>query len=271
MTHSQYSGDLIRECAAAAPIEFTNELFPRFARFDLSVPKEWIVAPSRWGGPDDQLRDALVDAMRTVARKDPAALDSLVEAEPLGESKWMSRRSCYEPGAPTPKRYAERIVQFLLDSPDQRLDIGYSIAAGGTDTLAAISRTAIAAASSQCSDKSFADLESAILAFTPDWEWQDRFVGLTALALLRALDENRLSGGTRRRIGELERRHPDAPERGTPRPPSPEDFAAQRGGPADPADGSATHDGCPVARGDGPLSKRAGGYDSQRADRRRRA
>ena len=227
---SQYSGDLIRECAEAAPFEFANELFPRFARFDLSAPKEWIAAPIRWGSPDDQIRDTLVDAMRTVAREDPAALDSLVEAEPHGESEWITslllRAWSANPGA-----YAERIVQFLLDSPDQRLDIGYSIAAGGTDTLAAISRTAIAAASSQCSDKSFADLESAILAFTPDWEWRDRFVGLTALALLRALDENRLSGSTRRRIGELERRHPDAPERGTPRPPSPEDFAAQRVGP----------------------------------------
>ena len=97
--------------------------------------------------------------------------------------------------------------------------------------LAAISRTAIAAASSLCSDKSFDDLESAILAFTPHWEWQHRFVGRTALALLRALDEKRLSEGARRRIEELERRFPGAPERGAPRPPSPGDFAARAVGP----------------------------------------
>ena len=30
------------------------------------------------GDADDQIRDTLVDAMRTVAREDPAALDSLV-------------------------------------------------------------------------------------------------------------------------------------------------------------------------------------------------
>ena len=227
---SQSSGDLIRECAEAAPLEFVNELFPRFARFDLSAPKVWIAAPSRWGGPDDQLRDALLDAMCTVARDDPAALDSVVAAEPLGESNWMSALLLRAWSANS-ERYAERIVRFLLDLPDQRLDIGYSSAAGGTDMLAAISRTAIAAASSRCSDESFADLESAILAFTPDWEWQARFVGLTALAVLRALDENRLSESTHRRIEELERRHPDAPERGTPRPPSPEDFAAQWVGP----------------------------------------
>ena len=51
VTHSQYSGDLIRECAAAAPIEFTKELFPRLARFHSSVPKEWIVAAEPVGRP----------------------------------------------------------------------------------------------------------------------------------------------------------------------------------------------------------------------------
>ena len=231
---SQYSGDFIRECAAAAPLEFANELFPRLARFDLSAPKEWIAAPSQWGGPDDQLRDALVDAMCAVARDDPVALDvaldSLVEAEPLGESKWVTSLLLRAWSA-NPEAYAERIVGFLLDSPGERLDIGYSSAAGGTDMLAAISRTAIAAASPLCSDKSFDDLESAILAFAPHWERQHRFVGRTALALLRALDENRLSESARQRIQELERRFPEAPERGTPRPPSPEDFAGQWVGP----------------------------------------
>ena len=227
---SQSSGDIIRECAEAAPLEFANELFPRLARFDLSVPKKWIAAPSRWGSPDHQLRDTLVDAMCTVARDDPAALDSLVEGEPHGTSEWITslllRAWSANPGA-----YAERIVRFVLDAPDQRLDIGYSRGPSGIDDLAAISRTAIAAASSLCSDQSFDDLESAILAFVPDWERRHRFVGRTALALLRALDESRLSESARQRIQELERRFPEAPERGTPRPPSPEDFAAQWVGP----------------------------------------
>ena len=232
VTHSQSSGDLIRECAAIAPIEFIEALFPRLARFHSSVRKDRIVAPRprQWGAPDDQLRDALLSAMCTVAREDPASLDSLIEAEPLEDGKWMSALLLRAWSA-NPERYAERIVRFLLDSPGRRLNIAYSVAASGTDTLAAISRTAIAAASSQCSDESFAGLESAILTFTPDWERQGRFVGLTALALLRALDEHRLSESTRRRIEELERRHPDAPERGAPRPPSPEDFAAQWVGP----------------------------------------
>ncbi len=228
--HSQYSGDLIRTCAEAAPVQFARELFPRLARFDLAVPKERIAAPSRWGGPAQQLRDALMDAMERVAREDPEALDALIEAERLGNSKWMSALLLRAWSA-NPERNAERVVRFLLDSPDRRLDIGYSSAAGGTDMLAATSRTAIAAASPQCSDKSFADLESAILAFTPDWERQHRFVGRTTLALLRAMDEKRLSEIARRRIEELERRYTDATERGAPRPPSHEDFKPQWVGP----------------------------------------
>ncbi len=225
VTHSEYSGDIIRECAEATPLEFVSELFPRLARFDLSVPKEWIAAPSRWGDPDEQLRDALADAMRTVARDAPTALDSLIEGEPHGESKWMTAL-LLQAWSANSRAYAERIVGFLLDS-DKRLDIGYSSAPGGTDMLAAISRQAVAAASPRCSDESFADLESAILAFTPEWERQHRLMGRTALALLRALDERRLSKSARRRIQELERRFPEAPERGPPHPPSPDDYAPE--------------------------------------------
>ena len=227
---SQYSGDLVRECTEAAPLEFAKELFPRFARFDLRAPKERVTAPSRWGDLDDQLRDALADAMRAVAREDPATFDAIVEAEPHGESKWMCALLLGAWSA-NPEAYAEHIVRFLLESPSERLDIGYSIAAGGTDMLAAISRTAIAAASSVCPNESFADLESAILALVPDWERRHRFVGRTGLALLRALDENRLSESARRRIQELERRFPEAPERGAPRPPSHEDLEPQWVGP----------------------------------------
>ena len=222
VAHSQSSGGFIRECAERAPLEFAKALFPRFARFDLRVPKMRITAPSQGGSPDNQLRDALGDAMRTVAREDPATLDSLIEGEPHGESRWMTAL-LLQAWSANPDAYAEHIVRFLLESPEQRLDIGYDMAAGGTDMLAAFTRAAIAAASPRCADKSFADLESAILGFVPEWEQQHRFVGRTALALLRALDENRLSERARRRIRELERRFPEAPERGTPRPPSPDD------------------------------------------------
>ena len=240
--YSQVSGDLIRECATAAPLAFVRELFPRLAKFDRSVPKEWLAAPSKYSKPDDELREALAEAMSTAARDDPVALDAIVDAEARGESKWMSAL-LLQAWSANPEVYAERIVRYLLDCPDQRLNIGYSIAAGGTDSFAAISRTAIAAASLKCSGESFADLERAILGFAPDWERQRRAVGRTALALLRALDEERLSANARRRLQELDRRFPDAPERGAPQAPTEDGLWSWVGPPVPKADQSLMTDG----------------------------
>ena len=215
--YSQNSGDLVRECAMAAPLQFVSELFPRLMRFDLSVPRERITAPG-WGRwPVEQLRDALLDVMCTVASKNPTKLDAIVGAEPHGESRWMSALLLRAWSA-NPEAYAEHIVRFILDSPDRRLAIHYDISEGGTDSFAAVSRIAIAAASSRCSDDSFANLEDVILSLRPDWETRGRAVGRTALPLLRALDEQRLSTRARRRIQELERRFPGTPERGAPQP-----------------------------------------------------
>ena len=157
--------------------------------------------------------------MCTVASENPTKLDDIVGAEPHGESKWMSALLLRAWSA-NPEAYAEHIVRFILDSPDRRLAIHYDISEGGTDSFAAVSRIAIVAASSRCSDDSFANLEGAILALRPDWETRGRAVGRTALPLLRALDEQRLSTRARRRIQELERRFPGAPERGAPQPPA---------------------------------------------------
>ncbi len=219
VAYSQTSGDVIRECAEAAPLQFVNGLFPRFARFDLGVPKEWITTPGGGRKPDEQLRDALMDAMCTVASEHPSALDAVIEEKPHGKSKWMSALLLRAWSA-NPEAYADRIVRFILASPDRRLTIGYDISEGGTDSFAAVSRIAIAEASSRCSDESFANLERAILSLRPDWETRGRAVGRTALPLLRALDKTRLSASACQRIQELERRFPDAPERGAPQPPA---------------------------------------------------
>ena len=219
VAYSQTSGDLIRECAEAAPLQFVRELFPRLARFDLGVPKEWIAAPGGGRKPDEQLRDAIMDAMCTVAGEHPIVLDAIIEAEPHGKSKWMSAL-LLQAWSANPEAYADRIVRFILASPDQRLTIGYDISEGGTDSFAAVSRIAIAKASSRCSDESFANLERAILSLRPDWETRSRAVGRTVLPLLRVLDETRFSASACQRIQELERRFPDAPERGVPQPPA---------------------------------------------------
>ena len=228
--YSQLSVYVINECATRAPREFVRELFPRFARFDFRLPREWITAPSRIGSPDEQLRNALADAMSALAQDDPRELDSIMDAETLGDSKWISALLLRAWSA-NPSVYAERIVRFLLDRPNERLNIGYSSWTRDIDAFAAVSRIAVVAASTSCSDQSFVELESAILDFTPDWELSSRMVGRTRLALLRALAPERIGQASRRQILELERKFPEATEQGAPEPPSEESPVKSVGSP----------------------------------------
>ena len=217
VSYSQFSGHVISECAKRAPLEFVREMFPRFARFDKRVPKELIVGPSAFGSPDDQLRDALAEAMMSLANADPAELDSIVDAQTLSETKWM-HSLLLRAWSSNPGHYSERIVRYLTVRPVKRLDIGYDIAAGGADIFAAVSRTAVATASAFCSDASFIDLENVILNVAPEWERERGQEGLTELALLRALAPERLGEIAGQRIEELELCFPNAPEPGAPKP-----------------------------------------------------
>ena len=227
VAYSQSSGDLIRECAETAPLQFVTGLFPRLAQFDRRVPKEWIHAPGHAYSPDDQLREALGDAMCAVASEKPAALDAIVETEPLGESTWMSM-ILLRAWSANPAAYAERIAQYIMESPDRRLTLTYSSGIGITD-LAAVRHTAVAAASAECSDETFANLESAIMTLTPDWKHRHRNPGLTEFRLLRALDKTRLSTKAHRRLQELERRFPEAPQHGARQPSADDESPAEDG------------------------------------------
>ena len=229
VAYSQFSEEVIKECVSRVPSEFVQVLLPRFASFEQNVTKRWIEAPHWYGEPDDQLREGLCQALMAVAEADPTELDSIMDTKMLPATRWMSSL-VLRARSSNPDFYGERIVRFLLDSPEQRLTIGYDLSVGGTDTLAAVSRTAVAAASSICSNESFLQLEHAILRVKPDREREIRQVGRTELALLRALAEGRIADSTRRRIQELERRFPYAKERGTPHPPTAEN-AAQWVGP----------------------------------------
>ena len=217
--YSQFSSEVITDCASRAPREFVSELLPRFASFDRQFPRDWISAPSSFDSPDEQLRDALAEAMGSLARNEPAELDATISASYLTKTTWMSALVLGALSA-NPAVYADRIVRFLLRSPDQRLSIEYGISNPSADTLAAISRRAVAAASSHCSDALFGELLAAILHFTPEWERMAKKVGRTELSLLRALPEERLSDIARGRIRELECQYPLAPEQGVPEPPS---------------------------------------------------
>ena len=213
--YSQSSGEVIRNCSSNAPREFVREVFPRLLTLEKRAPQKYIEAPSELGRPDGQLRNALAEAMISLSREDPTELDSIMGALILPDTRWVSSIVLLAWSA-NPDFFAERIVRFLIDDPDQRLAIGYDVSMGDVDAFAAVSRTAVAAASSVCSDQSFSALENAILRLSPVREKELRMVGRTELALLRSLSPERIEEPTRQRILELERRFPTARERGTP-------------------------------------------------------
>ena len=229
-SHSQGSQHVIEECAKLAPKEFASELLPRLAAFDRNIPHQPVYSPGTHGGLHEQLREALGQALVRLAESDAEGLNAIVEPEAArgeGCSKWMSVLLLRAWSA-NPVTYADAIVAFLLDLPGERLQLRYDVRPSATDSLAAVSRRAIAEASPYCSEEAFRDLEAAILDFTPDWEREERMVGWTRLALLRALDQRRLSEATQRHTEELQRKFPDAQYRGAPKPPRKR--AAQRVG-----------------------------------------
>lgn len=217
VAHSQISADIIEKCAARVPRDFVREMFSRFVRFDRINPKQLVSAPSMFGGPNEQLRNALAEAMGSLARNDPIELDSIMDSGGLSDSKWMLTL-VLRAWSTNPSVYAERIVRFLLNRPEQRLTIGYDFSLGESDIFVAVSRTAIAAASSASSDESLTELENAILRLAPDWERENRQVGRTRLALLSALAPERMGEVARSRLRELERRFPNAPKHGATQP-----------------------------------------------------
>ena len=216
-SYSDSSEHVIKHCAEGAPLDLTRELLPRFVRLDKDAPQQLIVAPTMLGSPDEQLREALVEAMASLAKASPDQLDAMLEAETPGNGRWIAS-VILRAWSANPESYAERIVRFILEDPAQRLNMGYDVSVGLTDTFVAVSRTAVAAASANCSEESLAALENAILTFAPDWELGDELEGRTRLALLRALAQDRIGEAARHEIQALEDLFPRAPERGAPSP-----------------------------------------------------
>ena len=217
--YSQFSLEVISECSSRAPLEFVREFLPRFAEQERQVPTNLISAPSDLGDPEEQLRDALVRAMASLARDRPDELDSVMTDVTIPESKWSSSL-LVQAWSGNPGVYADQIAQFLLERPNQRLNIGFDISFSSADAVLVVSRTAIAAASACCSEKSLCDLVAAIVHFVPDQELGTEHVGFAELALLGAFSEERLPELARRRIRQLEQRFPAAPDRGVPSPPT---------------------------------------------------
>lgn len=217
VAHSQTSGHVISNASTSAPLEFAREMLPRLAALEVRSSRAYRGAPSWLGDPDDQIREALARALRRLATDSPDELDELLAGLDATPSQWIAATLLLAWSA-NPERYAERILKFLLAAPAERLDIGYTLVFAGTDSVAAVSRTALAAASPHFSDEDFKAVEVAIQEFTTPAERRLRWMGRTRLALLSALPPDRLSRRATRTLAELRRRFPEIKESGTPAP-----------------------------------------------------
>ena len=57
VAHSQFSGNIIKNCAANVPGEVVRELYPRFNSLESKAAQALLVAPMDLGKPDEQLRN----------------------------------------------------------------------------------------------------------------------------------------------------------------------------------------------------------------------
>ena len=202
--YGDYSDEVVSRCAASTPRRFIQEVLPRFQRVDKKWPQTWNLLPRKHCDPDEQLADALVEAMSVLAISDPNWLDEFF-VPPQCVSKWLSTLAC-RVWSVNPCRYADRTVQFILEHPSERLDLGYSATEIGVDPHGAVTRQAIKAAAPVCSSALFGRLEQSIVDFKPIWEGGSQFAGWTELSLLRVMPAQKLSESTMQRISTLARK-----------------------------------------------------------------
>lgn len=206
------SDEIISEAAASNPELFARTFWPRLAKLERAAPVQWLPLQGAGYHPFEHLRWAVVESLRRLALDDPDLLDALLVPGGVAEPIWIDYVAL-RVWSGNPDRYANRIVDFLLEQPDERLTISSS---AGEDSFVAVTRSAVVPASAVCSDEAYRRLEEAILHFSAEWERRSRSVGRTEITLLRCLPPERMSSRASKRLQELERRFPDAPERGAP-------------------------------------------------------
>ena len=216
---NHWSKEVIGHCAEGDARQFAAKFWPRFIMLELAAPSQVLWGYRDAGNPLDQLRESLAEAMRQLAVDNPDELDRLLQSEDVPETIWVDHVLLRAWGG-NPGRYGDMMVNFLLQRPEERLKIGYAGWPAGADGYLAVSRAAIAAASSDCSDEAFDRLEAAIVFLKMPRETAIRGnfrpTGGTEYVLLCCLPFNRMSDMARRRIQELERKFPNAPKRAAP-------------------------------------------------------
>jgi hypothetical protein len=216
-SHVNLPEGFIYETARGVPERFVESILPRvrslILRFEV-IAEDGEVFDRVWPwltlafmhDNKASLLDALADSMATLAKDVPEKLDELTkDADGLPHRNFAFLLLSAWSG--NPQRYANRIVDYLL-ADVHRLSLGFGMWGSGNG-IAAVTRTAIAAAAPHCSKDQLQRLEHTILKFFPPIEREDpRRLGYTQSLLLHALSEERMAENTRKRMQELDRKFP---------------------------------------------------------------
>ncbi|HEY4259011.1 MAG TPA: SMEK domain-containing protein [Schlesneria sp.] len=214
--NGSHSGcQMIATAASSDPIYFLEKMLPifvdtcistQFSQLDRLLNRTW-----PWLNNSDDpfdINDAILVHLRRVleheAQNNVRTFRQIIE--PLKEFQHES--ICYLllcGYAANPQELADECLHYIL-SHKPRLNIGYGSWSGGRGHgESAISRTAIQAVSSFCSDSLLRDLEDAIVGYSDEYERTTIGQrGFGELLVLRSIDPKRRSKRANIRIHELE-------------------------------------------------------------------
>jgi len=218
-------GDHVIRDAAKAPLAYTKQILPLVAEIVVELVVEFgdrLMRDPLWssrtfGDNTIQIHSTILStlaiSLEQLAKTDPNELDQLLEPylnRPHDTIVYLVLRAW----TAAPGRYADRLVDYLISDP-RRLKVGYSSwNAGGGSASIYTSSQAVKTASSICTPDRFAALERVIIDLTDDWEAKNPPIrGMIQLALLRALDDSRISPAGKSKLRELENKFPQIEEK----------------------------------------------------------
>jgi hypothetical protein len=224
LNKSVHGDELIPGIATGAPRKFLEGILPVFLKVIKQYARpdgEGLRRDSVWeyrtyGSPMD-VKDALLsgleNALRQVAKDDPAAFqdcfERLITYGDYDSVNFLLMRAA----AVVDVTYVDQAVAYMLEMPE-RLECGWGFAAVNAECAQYwAAREAILHVTTLCSDMQFQQLERAMLDYYPTWERSKaghRAHGRWQLIMLTALDQDRRSQATNARINELQRKFPDA-------------------------------------------------------------
>ncbi len=211
--------DLIAKSAQGASEAFARRLLPYMQRVmaeaeqgDQLPRSDWHFSSQLWDqdlhDADDTLTHYMVQALRTIAERDPQLARELVE--PLVDDIHAAAQDLlYETLAASGASHADWAADLLLRG-------GPALRSGYSGSYYWRSRELLRATSRFMSDERFAAIETVAASYEPEWEsGHAPSRGHSSFVLLSGLDESRLSETGRRRLGEhrrkFEREQPEQP------------------------------------------------------------